>query len=632
MQLIICVHIIAKAQHFDGGKKLAACFSLAGAYHVHTQLREHMYFFCYPHKVFCRAEAPCVSAVRAARAVIEEVPAAASSSISLMAACSESQSERDTHRMTRNIGLTLPLKFIQAAVGKALVPVILLSEWLRFLMGNNLWFSLSGLSEPDEARSATQWQSFWDNYRKIHPGHPIFQRAAKGEIDLSRCAALLLHGDEGRTKKKHGILIVSVHSILGFGSHVSNRPGPEPYNKQKLNFVGPTWASRWILGALPKTFYDSDRHGDQHFQQYLSAFVPDIMSMYQEGFLNPFTGRQHYCVILQVMGDWPWLHKCFSLNRSFAHVAKQQTSRKPSTGICHACLADRPNLPWEDFQSRHPAWRNTVDTESPFTGTPSFCRLPHDRQRPSTFLGQDIFHGWHLGAAKQFLASTLVLLSETYPGRSVPTRFENMAADFFSWCQEAKENPYIRKLTRETVGWPSTAEFPQASWSKGSTSTVVLKWILVACRQRRDLIEPGSLLELGYAASHEIYNFISKSFREDVWMTRERGIEISSHGFAFLSLQAQAATMAHRAGRALYMYMPNLHRIHHLVYSLYDNAQISDVCLNIMVWNCQSEEDFIGRPSRVSRRVSPQQVIRRTLERALEAAFSKFVERGYLYV
>ena len=149
-----------------------------------------------------RAAAPCVAAVRAARAVIEEVPEAAKSSISMMARCSESQSERDTHRMTRQVGLTLPLKFAEALVGAALVPVILLSEWIRFIMSKNLWFTLSGLSQPDEARSASQWQRFWDNYQKIHPGHPIYKRSAAGELDLSRCAALLVHGDEGRTKKK----------------------------------------------------------------------------------------------------------------------------------------------------------------------------------------------------------------------------------------------------------------------------------------------------------------------------------------------------------------------------------------------------------------------------------------------
>ena len=237
------------------------------------------------------------------------------------------------------------------------------------------------------------------------------------------------------------------------------------------------------------------------------------------------------------MGDWPWFQKSFSLTRSFSNVAKHKTSKKPSTGICHACLADRPGLPWEDFRNPHPAWRDTVDIESPFAGSPSLLRLPHDTARPSTFIGQDIFHGWHIGAAKQFLASTLVLLSETYDGTSIPKSFENMAADFFNWCQEAKQNPYIRKLTRETVGWPSAADYPQASWSKGSTSTVVLKWILVACNQRRELIAAGSLLELGYAAAREIYSFISKSFHEDVWMTSERGIEISRHGFAFLSLR-----------------------------------------------------------------------------------------------
>ena len=76
--------------------------------------------------------------------------------------------------------------------------------------------------------------------------------------------------------------------------------------------------------------------------------------------------------------------------------------------------------------------------------------------------------------------------------------------------------------------------------------------------------------------------------------------------------------------------MPNLHRFAHLFHSLSDDARRASWARNVLIWDCQIEEDFIGRPSRLSRRVGPQQVVLRTLERALQAANTKFIEYGFL--
>ena len=272
-------------------------------------------------------------------------------------------------------------------------------------MANNLWHTLSGLSAPNKARSEAQWTSFWSKYERICPNHHIFRRAANGEVNLSKCAALMLHGDEGRTKKKSGILVLSAHSVLGFGSHASS-PGPEPYCKQKLNFLGPTWSSRWLLGVLPKMYYD-DKNGDVIFQQYLSKFVDDMLEVYERG-VKAVTGETFHFVILNTIGDWPWFQKAFSLNRCFANVSKRQASKLLPKGICHCCLADQDGFPWEDFRPTEPAWRRTINRVSAFAGSPELLRLPHDPTNPSGFLGQDCFHAWHIGAAKQFLGSCLL--------------------------------------------------------------------------------------------------------------------------------------------------------------------------------------------------------------------------------
>eukprot|EP00439_Symbiodinium_sp_Y106_P043101 s2141_g5.t1 len=573
--------------------------------------------------------APVLGAIRTAKAVIREVPEAGSSSVRTMATCGEKNSERDAHRMSRRCRLTLPIEFTEVCIQGYVLPLILLSSWLLFLVTRNLLHTLCGLRVPDLPRCQAIWTCFWTRYRKIYPNHDVFRRADAGEINLAKTIALILHGDEGRTKKKAGILIVSCHSILGYGSKANTvAPGTEEYCQQLPNMVGHTLATRWILGCLPKSYYDGP-DGDAFFQQYLGEFANDIVKAYRDGIQAP-NGDTYWFVVLHCIGDWPFLAKAFSLSRSFANCSKQATSREIPKGICHVCRADQPGYPWEDFSRSEPKWRQTINTQNPFMNSPPLTKLPGDPTDTTALLGQDFFHGWHLGAAKQFLGSCMVLLHEIFPGRSIPAKFETMAADFFSWCTTNKETPLIRKMSRDTAGWPSAADYPCASWSKGSTSTVVLRWFISACARHAGLIDEGSLLHTAYLAAGEIHSFLSKSYKAALWIWHTDAIEICSHGFRFLSLLGQAARSAYDQDRALFLFQPNLHRLHHLFFLEWDQAHKSDWVMNVAVFSGQTEEDYIGRPSRISRRVAPQRVIRRTLERTLEASFAKFTEAGFL--
>ena len=573
------------------------------------------------------AKAPCRSAVRSASAVLEEVPQARQTSIALMAAVGEHNSERGVHRLAKKCKLTLPIPLKEIPLGKTKmrVSVILLSSWVQFIMQYNLWHTLSGLHEPNAARCAAQWTAFWAAYRCIYPTHPIFSRADRGEVNLATCAALLLHGDEGRTLKKAALLVLSAHSVLGFGSN-ANPNGPEEYAKMKVNSTMPTWSTRWLLGVLPKTFYECSG-GNIVLQDYLNVFAQDMLGLYETG-VQSLTGEKHHVVVLHCMGDWPYFAKCFRLTRSFANCEKRESSRAAPKGICHVCLAGREFV-WEDFERAEPGWRRSVNQESAFEGSPSLLQLPHVAEDPSSFLGQDLFHAWHIGAAKQFLGSCLVLASETFPGSSVPTRFENMSTHFFRWCKLKQLQPYIRKLTRDTAGWPTTADFPSGTWVKGSTSTVILRWFVHVCADRSHLIEVGSLLFQAAEAAKEIYWFFSKIYKEDVFIEGSKAFEIGTHGLRFLKLHARCAKMAHACHRPMFVYMPNLHRLHHLFFWLVDGSK-KGLTLSPQIWNCQTDEDYVGRPSRVSRRVSPMTVIERTLLRGLEAAHAKFKKVGFL--
>lgn len=294
-------------------------------------------------------------------------------------------------------------------------------------MSKNLWFTLSGLDEPDDRRCRAQWSLFWTQLRKIMPQHPIFRRADAGEVDLSRVAGLLLHGDEGRTKKKGAIMILSTHSILGKGS---SHCASTEYAKQDLNFCGHTWATRWLHAVLPKEYYDKELGNQDAFDRILQHFADDANAIYENGVMS-LNQQKHWVVVMGCMGDWPFLTKAFHLTRTFGHVAKAASSKAIPKGICHVCLADRPGYPWEDFESSCPRWRQTIGLESPFAQDPVLLQLPHCSAQPTSFIGQDLFHGFHLGCGKVFASSTIVLLHELFEGSSIPDRFEQMSAHFF---------------------------------------------------------------------------------------------------------------------------------------------------------------------------------------------------------
>ena len=190
-------------------------------------------------------------------------------------------------------------------------------------------------------------------------------------------------------------------------------------------------------------------------------------------------------------------------------------------------------------------------------------------------------------------------------------------------CADNKVDPYIRKLTRETINWKQTTGFPSGGWSKGSTTLSLLRWFLAARRQRSDTIPEDSLLRLCFKAALNINLFFSKPYRHQVWIKREAALEIAKHGFQFLHYNAELAEGCFRENLALFMHMPNLHRLHHIFFELHDGASRSDYAMSPLVIACQMEEDFIGRPSRLSRR-------QRTIRRALEASYAEYVRAGLI--
>ena len=429
-------------------------------------------------------------------------------------------------------------------------------------MSLNLWHTLSGLDAPDDARCKAQWSGFWSNFRKIMPNHAIFQMADEGVLSLDRTCGLMLHGDEGRTKRKSAIMILNVYSALGFGSNVKNRRASldTDYVKQDINFKGNTWTTRWLLSVLPKYIYDRKKGDAVSYDRLCQALADDMNKIIADGVMS-LKGEKHWLVVIYVVGDWPFHQKTFHLGRTFGSVAKQPSSQAEAKGICHNCLADQRGYPFEDFESANPRWRSTVGKVPPFLEDPIFFQLPHDYAMPTSMIGLDLFHGFHIGSGKVFIASSLVLVSEVLPGSSVAKRFESLRDAFFEWCAQYKQRPYIKKISQETIKWMQSTDFPSGAWSKGSTTLCLLRFLIAFCRGKEHAIQ-GTLLHTCFLAAVEVDQFFSKIYKEGVWIPGPKALEIAQHGFEFLRLNGRVAFAAYNEGRALFPFMPNLHRLH----------------------------------------------------------------------
>ena len=295
---------------------------------------------------------PCSVAIRSARAVVEEVPEASSSSINSMAACSLGNPERAVHRLADKYRLCLPLPLTDVNLGEYTVPVLMMSDWAKYLLGKNLMHSFCGLSNPNPQRMMSIWETFWERFRGIQPNHPVFSR---GDISLGRTVGLLLHGDEGRSQKKAAMMCVSAHSALGYGLSTS-KVNKKPYLAMKLNYEKPTWTTRFLLSVLPKHVYgDDDGEDNDVFQDLLLALSQDLRRLWEEGLVGADNQRYHF-VVIYTMGDWPFHLKAACFQRSFHNAAKHATSQAAPKGICHMCKADLPGFPWEDWQSDRPSW------------------------------------------------------------------------------------------------------------------------------------------------------------------------------------------------------------------------------------------------------------------------------------
>ena len=268
---------------------------------------------------------------------------------------------------------------------------------------------------------------------------------------------------------------------------------------------------------------------------------------------------------------------------------------------------------------------------SPFYKEPALLQeLPHDVCRKPEFFPFDLFHAWHIGAGKSFLSSCVVALaSSTLHEGSKEDRVAAVSESFRTWCKQNRHNPTLKKFTLRNLTWVGNT-YPSGSWSKGATTTSIMKWFVSECRARFNEICGDEILAVAYKAAYCMDQFLSGCYSHEVWIPANEALSLATKGFQFWKHFGRVVRICYTQSRLLFLQMPNYHRLHEIFHKLREEARACDYAFNPLMVATQCDEDFIGRPSRISRRVDARTIVQRTLQRSLLAAYAAYVDAGMI--
>lgn len=568
-------------------------------------------------------EASCSSQIRTARAVAEELgeAAAAQSGVLSWAKVPLDHSERDIQNVVEKQGTRLNVPVDNMCVGDESIPWIDPRKWFQYIVDHGLFHMLAGLPHEEKHLAPQVWTNFWTKYQRLHPNFGVFDMEG---LDFSRTVGIYIHGDEGRTLKKSGLMVTSVQSCLGQGFDKKRLKRDVKGNiKPQVNFSGHTYTNRFVNFVMPKTLYDKK---PDIYHQALEVFSQSLQSLFADGIKDPFTGEVYRFVVLACKGDLPYLCKAGMLKRAYNTAAKKGDSDKLH-GVCHLCLAGFPQFPAEQLSTCNPAWLATVGVRVPWVTAPPFIRfLMHDMSNPAEFFRPDLFHAVHLGFGRSWVASIIHLVLDVLEQTNLDAKWKFLTDHYIQWCRQRKTQAHVSKITGYLMSYDDKTG-KQGRWHKGALTTNFCRWIL---KLLGDIpADNAGYLAMCRKATAKLNAMFTTFYQGGFFLDQNESIYAAQCAMEFLSTYEHLAEIMFSLKRpALFPLYPKLHLMHHMTIQLQESANSFGFAENPMACSCQLDEDVIGRVSRLSRRVSIRLTMLRTIGRYLIGCYSAWKAAG----
>ncbi|CAK9110313.1 unnamed protein product [Durusdinium trenchii] len=581
------------------------------------ELREHEKTFC---PLSSQAKAPAVSLAQHADALQEELEDHEPLPLSTtgVLGCQHKNSSRQYKRV---VARKIPTSYHQFEEngGTVRLPYLKPTDMLKYLLSNEPWILLGGLEPGQEAEDMLA--TFWRLYKSEHSTHAVYKMAEENRLSLSQTIPVFLHGDGGRTQKKAPLEVVSFRPALGLDTEINNfgctcNPSTvycgdcklDPL-AQRLNNRNHSYLTHFLIFAFPSKKFKST---PGLFKSMLDAASMDLRAACCDGIS---VGNSLYHVaVLGMAGDMEYHTKSGTLNRSYQNVGSRNFLR-----CCAECWAGDIRYPFEDV-STCPAWLSTLYNSPPWTQTPPFKHIPFEDWNTGAagrFFKKDPMHIFRLGIARNFIGSTIVLfcLEGVWdsPGDSlaIDNRLIRAWSSFALWCDANNVTcGAIRSFSKAALHMPRLGVFPFIG-GKASDSIYLLKWLKFVSGLEGVANPTSTLFPLVLKAAVQGLNF-QCIHRHGLWLPVGCRDRIIRYARDFVQSYAWLAQYAYQRNLQLYGMVPKLHAMHHFPVQL-GLQHGNSFCANPALFDCSSSEDFVGRISRQSRRVSNVNVVENTI-------------------
>ena len=592
-------------------------------------------------------------------------------------ACKVSQThgERDCQKLFRrfNLSLQVPISELHhddVDGGPVTLPFLNIKDYFGFLLKTYPKLLHGGLDlGPEQENLCLQ---FWQGYRLYHPEHEIYSTFMQDE--WKRILPVALHGDKGRTLNKQPIYCFGWETVFGLPLHIRTaaakaaapprhetggklnqscseraqtlqnpetlddaecprkrrRVGPSlPYKTSRMphNQKGHVYLSHWLGTCIPSKVF---RAHPGLIDAYLEEVAKEMTDLFHVGV--PHGGSTYRCAVIGVKGDLEFFLETAYLNRSYQNIGTSV-----AYPFCPDCQAGFPGIPGIDTRDI-PGWKSTLYSDEPWDVLPILNRIPFASTKRPALYRKDVFHTCKFGFLKDLNAGILMLLCEMKyldsPGDpwSMNARLSRAFGLFKLWLSTSRKSSGLRKFSKVSFHRDKATKYPFMS-GKGSDSVVVLEfleWLLRLKLQAPKEAQHTPVLSAMLETVQGALCFIGTYHSHGIFYSPPCAKFSIASGLRLFRGYVFLAKMCIRDKKRYFSLKPKVHYFHHVLVDMQDQVDLShEVIFNAAaVFNAEGNEDFIGKVSRISRRVSPKQASRRTMEHYLVACRLLYKKSG----
>lgn len=503
-------------------------------------------------------------------------------------------------------------------------------DWIEYLMNEEPKLLGGWNGNPLQ-----NFESFWRNFQIQKPTHEVFSHH---QDRLTHVIPLMIHGDEGRAVKRTNFMVMPLESPIGSlkdptltctcHDQLEKRLGIPQYGsdmggveseyldtcrKQMTNFKGHSYLSHFLLFGVGGWIYK--RHPSV-INDLTQEVAEGLHKLFHDGV--PTSHGRIFGALVAIKGDLDFHKKIMGLTRSYSNAGTASALE-----LCHLCKAGGPNVPFEDY-SDNPAWLPTVAIERPWPvdKPPILSQLPSE-PCPEQLLEPDMFHVLRLGVARDIVGGVLILLLRLrffdYEGSTanIVDRLVRAHSHFTLWCAVQRKSPGLRSFTKAFFNLKALTSAPWAS-SKGSDTILLLQWLLyqVGLFQGNPPVPGHDQLLARMRQVIDACLSVGLVHRHGLWLERTCAKNLYVHLMTVLRGYAVLGRESIRLRVRGFVQKPKHHALHHIAFRLKQELEKgASVILSPQAHGCDCNEDFIGRISRLSRRVGFRLVHLRVINR-----------------